>query len=68
MATTELVMITGDRYEVEGGPDTVEATIIGAARGSIMALAWLTETTSGQPLAVNPEHVVTLRGVRAVGT
>ena len=61
MATTEVVMITGDRYEVDGEPDTIEATIIGAARGSIMALAWLTETTSGQPLAVNPDHVVSIR-------
>jgi hypothetical protein len=65
MATTEVVMITGDRYEVEGEPGTVEATIIGAARGSIMALAWLTDTTSGQPLAVNPEHVVSLRAAPA---
>lgn len=61
MATTDVLMITGDRYEVEGAPDTVETAIIGAARGSIMALAWLTEATSGERLAVNPEHVVALR-------
>ena len=65
MATTEVVMITGDRYEVDGEPDTIEATIIGAARGSIMALAWLTETTSGRPRAVNPDHVVSIRAARA---
>jgi len=65
MATTEVVMITGDRYEVDGEPDTIESTIIGAARGSIMALAWLTETTSGRPLAVNPDHVVSIRAAPA---
>ena len=58
-------MLTGERYVVEGGPDTVEATIVGAARGSIMALAWLTDTASGQPLAVNPDHVVALRATPA---
>jgi hypothetical protein len=58
-------MLTGDRYVVEGEPGTVEAAIIGAARGSIMALAWLTESTSGEPLAVNPEHVVVLRAASA---
>ena len=61
MPTTDVLLLTGDRYEVEGEPKTVEAAIIGAARGSIMALAWLTEATSGEQLAVNPEHVVALR-------
>jgi len=65
VATTEVLMLTGERYVVEGEPDTVEATIVGAARGSIMALAWLTETSSGQPLAVNPDHVVALRAAPA---
>ena len=54
-------MINGDRYEVDGGPSDVEALIVGAARGSIMALAWLTEATSGRQIAVNPDHVVALR-------
>jgi hypothetical protein len=58
-------MITGERYAVEGEPETVEASIVGAARGSIMQLAWLTDATSGKPFAVNPEHVVTVRDVSA---
>ena len=61
MATTEILLVTGDRYEVDGDLDTVEATIVGAARGSIMALAGLTEATDGEPLAINPDHVVALR-------
>jgi hypothetical protein len=65
VATTEVLLLTGDRYEVEGAPDVVESTIIGAARGSIMALAWLTEATTGDKLAVNPEHVVVLRPATA---
>jgi hypothetical protein len=54
-------MSNGDRYEVDGEPSTVEAAIVGAARGSIMALAWLTEATSGKQVAINPEQVVALR-------
>jgi hypothetical protein len=54
-------MINGDRYEVAGELSDVEAVIVGAARGSIMALAWLTETPSGSQVAVNPDHVVALR-------
>ena len=61
MATTEILLVTGDRFEVAGDPATVEATIVGAARGSIMALASLTEASDGGPLAINPDHVVALR-------
>ena len=65
MANTEITLITGERYAVEGAPETVEANVVGAARGSIMQLAWLTDAASGKPFAVNPEHVVTLRAVSA---
>ena len=58
---TEVVMINGDHYEVEGELTTVEATIVGAARGSIMALAWFTETTTGRSVGINPDQVVALR-------
>ena len=61
MATTKILMVTGDRYEVDGELDTVEATIVGAARGSIMALARLTEAADAEPLAINPDHVVALQ-------
>jgi hypothetical protein len=54
-------MSNGDRYEVDGEPSTVEAAIVGAARGSIMALAWMTEATSGKQVAINPGQVVALR-------
>jgi len=60
-ATTEIAVVTGDRYRIEGTVKDVERIIIDAARGSIMQLAWLVESETGENLAVNPEHVVTLR-------
>ena len=54
-------MLTGERFHVEGDAKHVERTILDAARGSIMQLAWLTEAETGEDLAINPEHVVMLR-------
>jgi uncharacterized protein YlzI (FlbEa/FlbD family) len=61
----EVILITGDRYEVEGTPDEVEKKILGAARGSIMELAWLTETESQRPIGLNPVHIVAVRAAEA---
>ena len=65
MPTTEITLVTGERYEVDGSPETVEATIIGAARGSIMQIAWLEEADGGGSVGINPAHVVSLRAVDA---
>ena len=54
-------MLTGERFHVEGDARHVERTILDAARGSIMQLAWLTDAETGEDLAINPEHVVMLR-------
>ena len=54
-------MVTGDRYRVDGDVKQVERIIVDAARGSIMQLAWLTDSETGSDLAVNPEHVVLVR-------
>jgi hypothetical protein len=62
-AATAVVVVTGDRYEVEGAPHDVEATIVAASRGSILQLAWVTETGSGRSIGINPLHVVTLEPV-----
>jgi hypothetical protein len=61
--TTEITVVTGDRYRVDGDAGHVEQVILDAARGSIMQFAWLTEAKTGDDLAVNPEHVVMLRAV-----
>lgn len=58
---TEIAVITGDRYRIEGDPKSVERRILDAARGSIMEFAWFVEAETGDALAINPEHVVTLR-------
>jgi hypothetical protein len=60
IALTLVTMTTGDRYEVDGSAESVEAAIVGASRGSIMQLAWLTEAGTGRSIAINPLHVVAL--------
>jgi hypothetical protein len=68
VAVTTVTMLTGGPYNVRGTPKDVEAQIVGASRGSIMQLAWLTEAGTEQSIAVNPRHVVALepsRGPRA---
>ncbi|MEO6859841.1 MAG: hypothetical protein ABI323_14865 [Solirubrobacteraceae bacterium] len=62
-SVTEIRLVGGDLLLVEGDAKQVEATIVGAARGSIMELAWLTEAQTGRRLAVNPEHVLMLSGI-----
>ena len=59
-AVTTVVVVTGERYEVQGSPSEVEAAIVAASRGSIMQLAWVTEADSGRSIAINPLHVVAL--------
>lgn len=65
---TDIILITGDRYRVEGDSKRVERIILDAARGSIMQLAWLVEADTGDALGVNPESVVLLRTARAEAT
>ncbi len=62
---TEITVVGGDRYRVEGDADDVAARILAAARGSIMELAWMVEAETGERVAVNPEHVVILRDARS---
>jgi hypothetical protein len=62
-ATTEITLLGGDRYRVEGEARDVEQLILNAARGSIMEFAWLVEAETGERLSINPEAVVMLRAV-----
>jgi hypothetical protein len=62
-STTELTVVTGDRYRVRGDAKEIERIMLDAARGSLMQLAWLVEADTGEDLAVNPEYLVTLRTV-----
>ena len=60
---TEITVLGGDRYRVEGDAKAVERLILDAARGSIMEFAWLIEAETGERIGVNPECVVMLRVV-----
>ena len=60
---TEITLLGGERYRVEGEAKQVERLILDAARGSIMQLAWLTDAESGDSIGVNPECVVMLRAL-----
>ena len=62
---TEITILGGDRYRVEGDARVVERAILDAARGSIMEFAWLIEAETGERIGVNPESVVMLRAVGA---
>jgi hypothetical protein len=61
--STEITVSSGDRYQVDGRPREIERVILDAARGSLMELAWMVETRTGEELGVNPEHVIMLRAV-----
>jgi len=60
---TEITLLGGDRYHVEGDVNQVEQLILNAARGSIMQLAWVTDARTAESVGINPEHVMTLRAV-----
>jgi hypothetical protein len=60
---TEITVIGGDRYRVQGDATDVERMILDAARGSLMQLSWLVEAETGENLGINPECVVMLRAV-----
>jgi hypothetical protein len=61
--TTEITVVGGDHYRVEGDAKDVERMILDAARGSLMQLAWLVEIETGARLGINPECVVMLRAL-----
>lgn len=62
-STTEITVLSGERYRVEGEAKDVERVILDAARGSIMQLAWLNDAQTGEFLALNPQCVVMLRAL-----
>ncbi len=66
-AITEITLVTGDRRRVEGDARDVEQTILNAARGSIMELAWFVEADTRADVGVNPDHVVLLRDAAPLG-
>jgi hypothetical protein len=58
MATTKLLLATGDRLEVEGSLGEVVKELENAARSSAGTLAQLTQAETGEPVAINVAQVV----------
>jgi hypothetical protein len=61
VASTEITVVGGARFLVEGGAKEVEKRILSAARGSLMELVWLTDLEAGGPVGLNPDHIVAVR-------
>ena len=58
MSVTEVLVVGGQRFRVEGTAEEVESKILDAARGSILELVWLVESGPGRSVALNPAHIV----------
>jgi hypothetical protein len=58
---TRILLATGDQLEVDASIDDVVKALENAARSSAGTLARLTESGTGEPLAVNAAHVVLVR-------
>jgi hypothetical protein len=61
VATTTLLLATGEALEVMGALDQVSKELENAARSSAGTLAWLEEAPDGERFGVNPSHVVWVR-------
>jgi hypothetical protein len=60
MPTTKIVLVTGERLEVEGQLADVVKVLENAARSGAGRLAWLTDAASGETMGINPAHFVTV--------
>lgn len=58
MATTKLLLATGDRLEVDASLDEVVKELENAERSSAGTFARLTQAGTGEPVALNAAHVV----------
>jgi hypothetical protein len=58
MATTKLLLATGDQLEVEAALEEVIKVLEDAARSSAGTVARLRQAASGEPVAVNTTQVV----------
>jgi hypothetical protein len=63
-----LLLSAGITLEVAGPPADVEKALQDAVRSSQGTLAWLQNAHSGEAVAVNPAHVVTLTPGAATGS
>ena len=61
MASTRLLLTTGEWVTVEGTPDHVSREIEDAARSTTGTLAWFKDVEDGQSVGLGPSHVVMVR-------
>jgi len=61
MATTKLLLITGDQLEVVGAVEEVAKILENSSRSSSGTLAWLTDRVSQEQVGVNPAQVAMVR-------
>ena len=61
MASTTILLATGEAVEVTGALEQVSKALENAARSSAGTLAWLEEEPDGERFGVNPAHVVWIR-------
>jgi hypothetical protein len=65
VATTNLLLVTGEALELDGSLESVAKQIENATRSSAGALAWFTDSSTGETIAINPAHVVTIKEARS---
>jgi hypothetical protein len=58
---TEIRLLNGDAFTVEGGLDDVEKALSDAARSGQGRLAWFKEHGTGGSVGLNPTHVAAVR-------
>ena len=61
VAHTELRLLNGDVFRVEGPLEEVERKLSDAARSGQSRLAWFTEHDTDRGIGVNPAHVAILK-------
>jgi hypothetical protein len=64
VATTKLLLTTGDRVEIEGSKEEVTRVLEDASRSTSGTLAWLRDADTGEDVGVNPTHVVMVTPIR----
>ena len=58
---SEVRLLNGDVFVVEGTVDDVEGKLSDASRSGQSRLAWFTEHVTGGSVGVNPAHVASLK-------
>ena len=61
VATTRLLLVTGDELEIDAALDKVVKDLEDAARSSAGTLARFAQAGTAEPVAVNASHVVAVR-------